>query len=153
MAFSLNTDAFVPNEAIPSRYTCDGEDVSPALSWSDVPSATAAFALIVDDPDAPGRVFTHWALFNLPSSLQGLPEGVPTIELLENGGIQGKNDFGKIGYRGPCPPRGSPHRYRFFLYALDSPIDLEPGASKQQVLDRIQGHILAEAQITGTYQR
>lgn len=153
MAFSLSSTAFDAGQAIPRRYTCDGEDTAPSLSWSEAPQGTQAFALIMDDPDAPRGMFTHWVLFNLPSTAQGLPEGVPKRERLENGALQGRNDFGGIGYGGPCPPPGRPHRYRFFLYALDTPLNLRPGASKKQVLDWIQGHILAEAQLVGTYQR
>ena len=153
MAFSLTSMAFGPDEVIPSRHTCDGEDVSPALSWSEAPQRTSAFALIVDDPDAPREVFTHWVLFNLPANTQGLFEGVPKTERLENGALQGRNDFRKTGYGGPCPPPGKPHHYRFFLYALDAPLDLKPGATKKQVLDAMQGHILGEVQLVGTYQR
>jgi Raf kinase inhibitor-like YbhB/YbcL family protein len=152
MAFSLRSDAFSEGEAIPSRFTCDGDDVSPALSWSGAPERTQAFALIMDDPDAPVGVFTHWVLFNLPSSAQGLSEGVPRAERLDTGGIQGRNDFGQIGYGGPCPPGGT-HHYRFFIYALDGALDLDPGASKSRVLDAMGDHILAEAQLTGIYTR
>lgn len=153
MAFSIRSDAFDADQPIPSRFTCDGEDVSPALSWSDVPDGTQSFALIVDDPDAPRGVFTHWVLYNLSAGAQGLPEGVAKTERPDTGGFQGDNGFGNIGYGGPCPPPGSPHHYRFFLYALDGLIDLGPGASKQDVLDAIQGHVLGEAQLVGTYQR
>lgn len=152
MAISLSSDVFSDGEAIPSRFTCDGEDVSPPLSWSGAPEQTQSFALSMDDPDAPVGVFTHWVLFNVPASAQGLPEGVPKSERLDTGGVQGRNDFGQTGYGGPCPPGGT-HHYRFFLYALDAALDLDPGASKQQVLDVIQGHILGEAQLTGTYAR
>jgi Raf kinase inhibitor-like YbhB/YbcL family protein len=151
MAFSIRSDAFDQDQPIPSRFTCDGEDVSPALSWSDVPDGTQSFALIVDDPDAP-RVFTHWVLYNLPASAQGLPEGVAKTDRPESGGFQGRTDFGNTGYGGPCPPPGRPHRYRFRLYALDGLIDLGPGATKQQVLDAIEGHILGQTQLVGTYQ-
>lgn len=153
MAFTLGSDAFGPNEAIPLRYSCDGADISPALSWIEAPQGTRTFALVMDDPDAPVGVFTHWVLFNIPASARGLAEGVPKMERLENGALQGRNDFARIGYGGPCPPPGSPHRYRFSLYALDASLDLQPGATKQQVLERMQGHVLGEAQLVGTYQR
>lgn len=153
VAFALSSKAFRPDGAIPSRHSCDGEDVSPALSWSEAPEGTQAFALIMDDPDAPAGVFTHWVLFNLPADACELPEGVAKTERLESGALQGRNDFGAIGYGGPCPPPGMPHRYRFVLYALDSPLDLGPEATKGQVLDRMQGHILGEARLVGAYQR
>ena len=153
MAFAIRSDAFDADQPIPTRFTCDGDDVSPALSWSDVPDGTQSLALIMDDPDAPRGVFTHWVLFNLPAGARSLPEGVAKTERPESGGFQGRNDFGDIGYGGPCPPPGGPHRYRFFLYALDGLIDLGAGASKQQVLDAVEGHVLAEAQLVGSYQR
>ena len=154
MAFSIRSDAFGADQPIPSRFTCDGEDVSPALSWSDVPEGTQSFALITDDPDAPSGVFTHWVMYNTGSTLPGLTEGVEKTERpSQGGGFQGRNGFGNIGYGGPCPPPGSPHHYRFTLYALDGLIDLGPGASKQQIQDAIQGHVLGEAQLVGTYER
>ncbi len=152
MVFSLRSDAFGEGEAIPSRFTCDGEDVSPALSWSGVPEGTQAFTLIMDDPDAPVGVFTHWVVFNLPASAQSLPEGIPTSELLDTGGVQGRNDFGRTGYGGPCPPGGT-HHYRFFAYALDAALDLDAGASKRELLDAMRNHTLGEVQLTGTYSR
>jgi len=121
--------------------------------WREPPASTRSFTLIMDDPDAPIGVFTHWVLFNLPADSRELPEAVPAQSQLSNGAFQGKNDFGKIGYGGPCPPPGSPHRYRFTLYALEQPLDLKPGASKKQVLQAMQGHILAQGQLTGLYQR
>lgn len=153
MAFSLRSDAFDADQPIPSRFTCDGDDMSPALSWTDTPPQARSFALIMDDPDAPRGVFTHWVYFDLPATTHALPEAVPKSQRPENGGVQGTNDFDKIGYGGPCPPAGSPHRYRFTLYALDEVLGLEPGASKQQVLTALEGHIVGEAQIVGTYQR
>lgn len=153
MAFSITSSAFSPNGTIPRRHTCDGENLSPALSWSGAPEGTQTFALIMDDPDAPRGVFTHWVLFNLPGSTTSLPEGVPARERLDNGAVHGQTSAGRMGYEGPCPPPGRPHRYRFFLYALDTSLDLKPGATKQAVLQAIQGHILAEAQLVGTYGR
>jgi Raf kinase inhibitor-like YbhB/YbcL family protein len=149
----LSSAAFDSGTAIPARFTCDGQNSSPPLSWSGVPQNTAAFALIVDDPDAPGGTFTHWVLFNLPAHLWSLPQGVPQTEVLADGSTQGRNDFGTLGYGGPCPPPGKPHHYRFTLYALDRPLDLSARATKQQALKAIQGHMLDQAQLVGIYQR
>ncbi len=149
----LASAAFQPNQPIPARHTCDGEDLSPALSWDGAPDDTQAFALVVDDPDAPRGVFTHWVLFNLPASVCELRTNVAKTERPGQGGVQGRNDFGAIGYRGPCPPPGTPHRYRFTLYALDAPVSLGPGASKQELLQAMEGRIVGQAQLIGTYQR
>lgn len=153
MTLSLSSVAFQDGEAIPIKYTCGGQDISLPLIWSEPPRETQSFALIMDDPDAPVGVFTHWVLFNIPSDSRELPEGVPTQAELPSGALQGKNDFGRIGYGGPCPPPGRPHRYQFTLYALDQPLDLKAGVSKKQLLGAMQGHILAQGQLTGTYQR
>ena len=153
MALSLSSTAFKEGGQIPQKYTCDGQDVSPLLAWDEPPQGTKSFALIVDDPDAPVGVFTHWVLFNLPAIARQLPEAVPTQNQLQDGALQGKNDFRRIGYGGPCPPSGRPHHYRFILYALDKPLDLKAGASKKEVLDAMKGHLLAQGQLTGTYQR
>jgi Raf kinase inhibitor-like YbhB/YbcL family protein len=153
MALLISSTAFKEGDRIPVKYTCDGQDISPPLSWGDPPQLTQAFAIIVDDPDAPGGVFTHWVLFNIPATVRQLGEGATSQERLQNGALQGKNDFGRIGYGGPCPPRGPAHRYRFTLYAMDKPLDLKPSASKKHVLDAIKGHILAQGQLVGTYQR
>jgi hypothetical protein len=149
----ITSTAFKDGERIPSKYTRDDEDLSPPLSWSGAPQGTKSYALIMDDPDAPLQIFTHWILFNLSARVESLPEGVPKREKLENGGLQGKNDFGEMGYGGPAPPPGKVHRYRFHLYALDTELELEPGASKQDVLKAMEGHVLAEGEITGTYSR
>lgn len=153
LALTLSSTAFPEGEKIPVKYTCEGQDVSPPLAWGEPPQGTQAFTLIMDDPDAPRRVFTHWVLFNLPAPTQELPEAIPAQGQLPSGALQGKNDFGKIGYGGPCPPPGPPHRYRFILYALDKPLNLMAGVSKKQVLDAMEGHILARGQLIGTYQR
>ena len=153
MALYVSSTAFQEGESIPAQYSCQGQDISPPLAWSEPPSGTRSFALIVYDPDAPVGVFTHWVLFNLPADSRELPEAVPTKPQLANGASQGKNDFDKIGYRGPCPPPGSPHRYRFTLYALDQALDLKSGATRKQVLEVMSGHVLAQGQLTGTYQR
>ena len=153
MTLLLSSTAFKGGDKIPVKYTCDGQDISPPLVWGEPPQRTRTFALILDDPDAPGGVFTHWLLFNLPVNLRQLGESIPAQERLQNGALQGKNDFDRIGYGGPCPPRGPAHRYRFTLYALDEMLGAKPGASKKQVLDAMKGRILAQGQLAGTYQR
>jgi len=127
--------------------------VAMLVTGCEPPTGTQTFALILDDLDAPGGVFTHWILLNIPSNSRELPEAVPTQAQLASGALQGKNDFGKTGYGGPCPPPGRPHRYQFTIYALDDSLDLEAGASKKQLLDAMQGHVLAQGQLTGTYRR
>lgn len=148
----LTSSAFAAEEMIPTRYTCDGEDISPALSWEGIPQGTQSLALIVDDPDAPGQTFVHWVLYDLPPETQQLPENVPNTEQLPNGGVQGKNDFGKLGYGGPCPPEGT-HRYFFKLYALDTQLGIGAGATKAQVEAAMSGHILAAEEWIGRYSR
>jgi Raf kinase inhibitor-like YbhB/YbcL family protein len=145
----ITSTAFAEGQPIPKRYTCDGENVSPPLAWSGVPAAAKGLVLVVDDPDAPGGLFTHWIVFNLPPSTSSLPEGVKPA-----GGIsQGTNDFGKAGYGGPCPPKGR-HRYVFHLFALESGLDglTQPSRAKlDAALEK--GHVLARTALTGTYQR
>lgn len=153
MAFALTSTAFSEGGEIPRDATCDGADRSPALAWSDPPAGTRAFALVCDDPDAPAGTWVHWVIYDLPGEVRSLPEGMPTERTLPSGAKQGQNDFGRIGYGGPCPPRGPAHRYYFRLYALDAPTPLGPGALKAQVMSAIQGHILGEAQIMGRYRR
>lgn len=151
MALQLTTSAF-PGGLIPSKFTCDGADVSPALSWTDPPKDTASFALIVDDPDAPMGTWVHWVLYDVPATARGLPEGVEKDRQLLDGSRQGRNDFGKIGYNGPCPPRRAVHRYFFKLYALDSKTKLKPGAAKSEVERAMKGHILAQTELVGRFQ-
>ena len=151
MSFQLRTGDF-PGGIIPKKFTCDGADVSPALSWTDPPEGTESFALVMKDPDAPGGTWFHWLLYDLPAHVRELPEGVAKSRSLSGGARQGRNDFGKFGYNGPCPPRGKPHHYILTLYALDSMTKLAPGASKNEVERRIQGHVLAEAEVTATFQ-
>ena len=153
MVLSLSSPVFQDGEKIPVKYTCDGQDMSPPLMWGDPPPGTQAVTLIMDDPDAPGGVFTHWVIFNLPVDSRELAEAVPRDNQLENKALQGRTDFGRVGYGGPCPPTGPAHHYLFSLYALDRPLDLNAGSSKKQVLDAMQGHILAQGQLTGIYQR
>ncbi len=153
MVLLVSSAVFQEGGMIPSKYTCQGQDISPPLAWGEPSAGIQSLVLIVDDPDAPGGVFTHWVIFNIPADSRGLPEAVPTQAQLPSGALQGKNDFGRIGYAGPCPPPGRPHRYQFTVYALDSPLDLEAGVSKKQVLDTMRGHILAQGQLVGRYQR
>lgn len=149
---TLSSSAFSPNAPIPAPYTCDGEDRSPSLQWDEPPAGTQSLALIVDDPDAPKQPFTHWVLYDLPPTTRELPADMPPDPILYSGGVQGKNDFDRYGYGGPCPPRGT-HRYVFKLYALDTILDLPPGVSKTEVLQAMQGHVLAGAELIGEYSR
>lgn len=149
----LRSKAFQDGQTIPRKHTCDGPDLSPPLEWSDVPNGIQSFALIVEDPDAPAGIWVHWVVYDLPAEARFLPEGISSTETLPRGGAQGRNDFGRIGYGGPCPPPGPPHRYFFHLYALGSRVNLPPGASREQVLRAMEGHVRAEAQLMGTYGR
>lgn len=155
MDVALTSPAFAAGAAIPTKYTCDGADVSPPLAWSGAPAGTQAFALIVDDPDAPAGTWVHWVLFNLSGTTRALPENASTSETATALGDarQGRNDFKRTGYGGPCPPPGKPHRYVFKLYALDGPLALRAGATKADVERAMQGHILAQGQLLGTYGR
>ena len=153
MTINITSTAFHVGATIPKQYTGDGEDLSPPLGWSEPPSGTKSITLICDDPDAPRGTWVHWVLFNLPPNTRELDEGVPTTETLASGAKQGKNDFGNIGYGGPAPPKGKPHRYFFKVYALSEEVDLAPGATKAELLDAMKGKILAEGQLMGTYQR
>lgn len=150
----VKTNAFKPSEAIPQKFTCDGVDVSPDLTWEGAPKETRSFALICDDPDAPVGIFNHWVLYGLPPTTTGLPENLPKKDELDSPKCkQGTNDFGRVGYGGPCPPRGSRHRYFFKIYALDTEIQLSPKAQKRDLEAAIKGHILAHAELMGTYER
>ncbi|MBE9225374.1 YbhB/YbcL family Raf kinase inhibitor-like protein [Phormidium sp. LEGE 05292] len=148
----LESDAFSANSMIPSKYTCDGRDFSPPLKWDAPPTGTQSLALIVDDPDAPMKTFVHWVLYDLPPEITSLPEAIPGDATLADGGTQGKSDFGKLGYGGPCPPSGT-HRYFFKLYALDRTLELASGATKEQLEAAMNGHILAAAELIGFYSR
>lgn len=150
---TISSPDFVNNEVLPAMFTGEGQNISPALYWTDIPSNTASFAVIMDDPDAPTGLFTHWIIFNIPPERNKLPQAVETNLLLEDGSMQGKNTAGKIGYYGPNPPPGPAHRYQFHLYALDKMIVAKPGANRKEVLKALQRHILASAMITGIYQR
>lgn len=149
----LTSPDFTEGAVIPKQYTGDGRDVSPPLRWSGAPEATRSFALVCDDPDAPRGTWVHWVLFNVPADQQELAEAVPATATLAGGAKQGKNDFGKLGYGGPAPPRGKPHRYLFKLYALDTSLDLKEGATKQDVERAMKGHLLEEVRLMGTYGR
>lgn len=153
MPFQITTSAFSSGGAIPKNYTCDGPDLSPPLSWKDPPAGTQGFALIADDPDAPAGTWVHWVIYNIPSSAKELREGIQKTEQLSDGSLQGRNDFRKIGYGGPCPPAGKPHRYFFKLYALDAKLNLKPGATKAEVESAIKGHTLAQSELMGKYGR
>jgi Raf kinase inhibitor-like YbhB/YbcL family protein len=146
-AFALKSDAFDNAQPIPSRHSCEGEDVSPPLQWTNVPEGTRSLALVVDDPDAPGGVFTHWIAWGLDPAAEGLGEGASVPR-------EGQNDFGTSGYRGPCPPPGhGRHRYVFRLYALDADLELGAGAAKAGLEQAIEGHVLTMAELVGTYER
>jgi Raf kinase inhibitor-like YbhB/YbcL family protein len=153
MAFQLQSSAIKAGAEIPRKFTCQGDDASPALSWNGAPAAVESFALIADDPDAPVGTWVHWVLYDLPATATQLAENVPKTEKLSSGGTQGRNDFKKLGYGGPCPPPGKPHRYFFKLYALDTVLNLKPGASKAEVESAMKGHVLAQAELMGTYKR
>ena len=154
MAFILTSAAFKDGAPIPGKYTCDGGDVSPPLTWSGTPAGTRSVALIADDPDAPGGTWVHWVLYNLPATVAELPENVAQVETLDLGGArQGRNDFHRPGYGGPCPPPGAAHRYFFKLYALDVTLQLRSAAQKKDLEAAMQGHTLAMAQLVGTYAR
>lgn len=153
MAFTISSSDFQNGSDIPKNFTCEGTDVSPALAWTDPPAGTQSLALIADDPDAPVGTWTHWVLFDLPAGQRDLPQNVAKIDELPGGGRQGRNDFRRIGYGGPCPPPGNPHRYFFKLYALDTKLNLKPGASKQEVENAMKGHTLGKAELMGKYRR
>ncbi len=153
MAFQLQSPAFKHEGNIPVKHTCDGPDLSPPLQWKGVPQGTQSLVLICDDPDAPLGTWVHWVMYNIPPTRNALPEGVPPESTVLEGIVQGINDFKRIGYGGPCPPAGKPHRYFFKLYALDVPSDWESGLTKVAVLKKMEGHVLAETRLMGRYQR
>ncbi len=152
MELNIKSSAFDEGELIPEKYTCDGEDVSPPLSWAQLPKETRSIVLICDDPDAPMGTWVHWVLFGLSPDTLELAEGISPEKEVLGGAKQSLNDFRKYGYGGPCPPGGT-HRYFFKLYAVDTQVDLNAGATKNEVLNAIKGHILAEGQLMGRYSR
>lgn len=153
----LKSAAFTHKGNIPQKFTCDGADVSPELSWSGAPQGTKSFVMIMDDPDAPPGTWVHWVLYDLPGDLTELREGLPKTETLQSGAKHGLcwgvNKFDRVGYYGPCPPPGKPHRYFFKLYALDKTLGLPSKATKDQALKAMQGRILSQGELVGTYGR
>jgi Raf kinase inhibitor-like YbhB/YbcL family protein len=147
MTIQITSSAFTEGSTIPRLYTCDDKNVSPPLAWTGVPTTTVSLVIIMDDPDAPSGTWVHWVLYNLPPDLTGYDQG------MSGKGTDGKNDFNRMGYGGPCPPRGSTHRYYIKLYALDARLDLKAGAGKSQVENLMRGHILAQGQLMGKYGR
>ena len=145
--------SFTEGFPVPRDYTADGQNASPPLAWTDPPEGTRSFALVCDDPDAPRGTWVHWVVWNIPADARELPPGLPPEASLSNGARQGSNDFGRIGYGGPAPPPGKPHRYFFKLYALDTLLALDGGATKEQLLEAIRGHQLAEGRLFGVYSR
>jgi Raf kinase inhibitor-like YbhB/YbcL family protein len=153
MSIQISSTAFTEGNPIPVEFTCDGSDVSPELKWTGVPTGAKSLALICDDPDAPGGTFVHWVIYGIPPGENQLGKSVPTTPTLGSGAKQGKNGFGTIGYRGPCPPRGGPHRYFFRIYALDTTIDEASGVSRAQLDRAMKGHVVGEGHLMGKYQR
>lgn len=151
--FILTSAAFASGAEIPVQFTCKGADTSPDLEWKGAPAHVAVFALITDDPDAPDGTWVHWVVWNLPPSAHRLPAGVPKQAELNDGTRQGRNDFKRVGYNGPCPPPGKTHRYFFRLYALDHKIDLSPGATRAELDVAIKNYVVAEAEYMGTFHR
>ena len=155
MPLTVATPAFSPGGPIPRKFTCDGEDVSPEISWSGAPEAARELALICNDPDAPGGTFTHWVIWGIPKSASSLPEGIPAGDDVPSLGSarQGTNGFRVRGWRGPCPPPGKPHHYHFRVYALTDRIDLPAGSTVERLRSAIAGHVAAEGELVGTYGR
>lgn len=148
MSLQLTSDAFSNGQSIPAKYSCIGKNISPALAWTEPPAGTQSFALIVDDPDAPGRTWVHWVLFNIAANTRSLPEDFSADSSI----VVGNNSSSQASYQGPCPPSGT-HRYYFKLYALDTVLSLLPGATKDQLLKAMDGHILAQAELLGTFSK
>jgi hypothetical protein len=153
MTMKMTSPAVANGRPIPDKYTCTGSNVSPPLKWDNAPAGVKSFALIADDPDAPVGTWVHWVLYNLPPATMFLGENLPSSPELPDGSKQGVNDFGQPGYGGPCPPPGRPHRYFFKIYALDAMLHLKSGATKKDLLKAMDGHVLAQGQLMGTYQR
>jgi len=152
MSIILQSPSFKNGEMIPSKHAYDKENISPAIYWSNIPSGTKSIALICEDPDAPVGNWVHWVIFNIPPTKKGLDENIPKVEKLPDGSIQGRNDYGKIGYGGPCPPSGT-HRYFFKVYALDTMLNLQSGCLKSDLVRAMKGHILDEGEFYGNYRR
>jgi Raf kinase inhibitor-like YbhB/YbcL family protein len=150
---TLKSPAFVKGQAIPVQYTCDGKNISPEISWSGAPGGTKSFALVIDDPDAGQTPWVHWVIFNIPKDQRMLKKDIPVQKELKSGALQGVNDFKKIGFGGPCPPKGSAHQYVMKLYALDSKLDLKAGSTKAEVVKAMKGHIIEKAVLKAKYKR
>jgi Raf kinase inhibitor-like YbhB/YbcL family protein len=153
MAFKITCTEFKEGQPIPRKFTCEGADVSPPLSWEDAPDGTTSFTLIVNDPDAPAGDWVHWVLYNLSAETHHLAEGIPSEKSLLDGALQGRNSWHQVRYGGPCPPPSGIHHYYFRLYALDCKLTLDGGANKQEVTYAMQGHILAQTQLIGIFSR
>jgi Raf kinase inhibitor-like YbhB/YbcL family protein len=151
MTIEIKSSAFSEGSTIPKKYSCDGENISPQLSWSNIPAETKSIAVIFDDPDAPSGVFVHWVIFNIDPTTSQLPESLPQKNTPAGLGSQGKNSFGKMGYAGPCPPRGAKHHYFFRIFALDTMLNLSGGASRAELDKAMTGHILARGQLMGIF--
>ena len=150
---ALSSPAFKAGETIPQKHTCDGPDLSPELAWTAVPAGSKSVALLCEDPDAPGGLWAHWVIWGIPADSTALPGGIAKEKQLPSRIAQGMNDFRKVGYGGPCPPRGKPHRYFFRIYALDTHLTLAPGALRKDLLKAIEGHVIGEGELMGTYAR
>ena len=153
MGITLTSAAFTPDKPIPVKYTGQGENVSPNLSWKDTPDGLVSFALICDDPDAPAGTWVHWTMWNIPATSTGLAQGVPTNASLPDGSVHGATGAGTSGYHGPMPPRGNTHRYYFRIYALDTMLSLPTSANRAQLDAAMRGHVLSQGQLMGTYQQ
>jgi Raf kinase inhibitor-like YbhB/YbcL family protein len=153
MSLELITDEFEPGGAIPPDYTCSGRNISPPLGWRGLPDGAKTLALVLDDPDAASGTWAHWVIYNIPADARHLSANQPGQGQLDSGARQGRNDFGEVGYSGPCPPPGPAHRYYFRLYALDRQLDLRPGATRAQLLDALQDHILDQTELMAHYGR
>ncbi len=153
MAFNISSTAFEYGVKIPEKHTCEGDDTSPRLLWDGEPKGTVSFALIMEDPDAPGGTFTHWIMYNIPADCHQLENIIPIQKKLKDGSIQGKNDFGKIGYRGPCPPKGEEHHYYFRIYALKKKLPPESIRNGEEFHAALNGLMLDQAEYMGTYYR
>ncbi len=149
----VTSPAFEDNDRIPVRYTADGDDMSPPLRWQGAPEGVAEYAVICEDPDAPGGIFTHWVIYNIPAGYDHLDDGIMQVSELDNGAMQGKNSFGKIGYGGPSPPKGKPHHYIFTVYELDAKLDLPAEITKDELRKAMEGHIISQGKLTGLYGR
>ncbi|MBU4376181.1 MAG: YbhB/YbcL family Raf kinase inhibitor-like protein [Candidatus Omnitrophica bacterium] len=153
MALRIKSPAFNDGDMIPDKYTAKGRDISPPLFWEDVPDGTASFAIICEDPDAPGGRWVHWVIYNIRKGISRLSEGIPQYDEVENGAKQGMNDFRRVGYGGPAAPPGPAHRYFFKMYALDKVLEVESGLTRDQLLKAMKGHIIQEAEVMGKFKR